>query len=135
MLPARLSTVEPELDAALRAYIEGVFTHPALPEGVLEQCRLRIAQLLGAVPGATQGAGTVGAGPAGAMVHACLAFAEQFVLDAQALDEVTVERVLDAVGEEGYAVLTVGVGLAEGLVRAQLAWGIPSPPVTRVVGA
>lgn len=135
MLPPRLVAAEPALSATLRAYVEGVFAHPALPVGVLERCRLRIAQLLGAAPGAAEGAVMVGAGSADAVSAACLAFAEQFVLDAQALDDVTVGRVLDAVGVEGYAVLTIGVGLAEGLVRAQLAWGVPSTPVVPAVDA
>jgi hypothetical protein len=126
MLPERLLVAEPGLSAALRAYVEGVFAHPALPAGVLELCRARVAQLLGADVVAPEGAPDPAADPVAA---ACLAFAEQFVLDAQALDDTTVGRVLAAVGEEGYAVLTIGVGLAEGLTRAQLAWGLPSTPV------
>lgn len=126
MLPTRLLDADPALAGTLRAYVEGVFAHPALPEGVLEHCRARIAQLLGAAPGAADPT----AAPTDATTAACLAFAEQFVLDAQALDDTTVGRVLDAVGEDGYAVLVIGVGLAEGLVRAQLAWGVPSAPVT-----
>ncbi len=126
MLPAHLLASEPELAATLRAYIEGVFAHPALPEGTLEHCRVRIARLLGTSVGALDDAA---AAPSDAVTQACLAFAEQFVLDAQALDDGTVGRVLDAVGEKGYAVLTIGVGLAEGLTRAQLAWGLVSGPV------
>lgn len=132
MLPERLVVAEPSLSAALRAYVEGVFAHPALPAGVLDRCRARIAALLGA-----QGAhGADGAASEGAtdtavdeVSAACLAFAEQFLLDAQGLDDATVGRVLAAVGEKGYAVLTIGVGLAEGLTRAQLAWGLPSTPI------
>jgi hypothetical protein len=126
MLPERLLIAEPSLSAALRAYIEGVFAHPALPAGVLDRCRARIAALLGA-----QGAASTEAPDTAVdeVTAACLAFAEQFLLDAQGLDDVTVGRVLSAVGEEGYAVLTIGVGLAEGLTRAQLAWGLPATPV------
>lgn len=126
MLPERLLIAEPSLSAALRAYVEGVFAHPALPAGVLDRCRARIATLLGAQDDPSVDASDTAGDEAAA---ACLAFAEQFLLDAQGLDDVTVGRVLAAVGEEGYAVLTIGVGLAEGLTRAQLAWGLPVTPV------
>jgi hypothetical protein len=126
MLPERLLIAEPSLSAALRAYIEGVFAHPALPAGVLDRCRARIAALLGAQDAASTEAPDTAVDE---VTAACLAFAEQFLLDAQGLDDVTVGRVLSAVGEEGYAVLTIGVGLAEGLTRAQLAWGLPATPV------
>lgn len=130
MLPEQLVAREPALSEAFVAYVEGVRTHPALPAGVLDACGARIAWLLtgrtadGAVPDGDLA-------PAdGETLAACLAFAEQFVLDAQALDERTVGRVRDAVGDAGYAVLALGVGLLEGLVRARLAWGLPPLPAT-----
>jgi alkylhydroperoxidase family enzyme len=135
-----LRTTYPQLQERLDAYVMGVWRDPALPEGVLELCRIRIATLLGATAAARvrllQLPTALEAGAArieswstadelGATERACLAFAEQFVLDAQALDEVTVEAVRSRVGEQGLALLVVGVGLAEGLTRAQLAWGVP----------
>jgi hypothetical protein len=120
MLPPNLTTFEPRLHAAFVAYVDGVRAHAALPAGLIDACGARIAQLL--------------TGAALGTVHddevfaAAIAFAEQFVLDAQALDAVTVERVRAAVGESGLAVLALGVGLMEGLVRARLAWGLPPLP-------
>jgi len=129
----RLAATHPELAARHDAYLRGVLAHPALPTGVLELCRLRIAALLGlAAPGSL-----VALPPARARLasrldtwtstpdaddvdRACLAFAEQFVLDVQALDEATVDAVRALVGPAGLAVLTLGVGLAEGAVRAAL---------------
>jgi len=136
-----LRTTYPQLQERLDAYVMGVWRDPALPEGVLELCRIRIATLLGATAAARvrllqlptaleTGAARIEswstADELGATERACLAFAEQFVLDAQALEEVTVEAVRSRVGEQGLALLVVGVGLAEGLTRAQLAWGVPS---------
>jgi hypothetical protein len=138
LLP-RLAAAHPDLAARHDAYVRGVWQHPALPPGLLELCRLRIAQLLGlAAPGRIAplpadrealvphlASWTATAGP---VDRACLAFAEQFVLDAQALDEATVDGVRAAVGPEGLAVLAVGVGLAEGLVRAALVLGPEGDP-------
>lgn len=129
MLPERLAASEPELSDAFIAYVDGVRRHPALPVGLLDVCAARIAWLLAGR--AADGLGSpVGSDAAvdGEATAACLAFAEQFVLDAQALDDRTVGRVRDAVGDAGYAVLALGVGLMEGLVRARLAWGLPPLP-------
>ena len=139
MLPERLTTTEPALAAALVAYVDGVRTHPALPAGLLDACGARIAWLLaGRATGPTAPAAhrdgaasdepTADEPTSDETAAACLAFAEQFVLDAQALDERTVGRVRGAVGDAGYAVLALGVGLMEGLVRARLAWGLPPLP-------
>lgn len=137
-VPARVAAAHPAMAAAWDAYVHGVFTHPALPAGTLDLCLVRIAGLLGDADG---GPGPVAPAPAdltdrvaalpawttdpriGPVDRACLALAEQFVLDAQALDDATTEAVRAVVGDRGLAVLVIGVGLAEGLVRAGLALG------------
>lgn len=136
MLPEQLIAREPALSEAFAAYVDGVRSHPALPEGLLDACAARIAWLL---TGRATDAGTATASRDGSgdeeAAAACLAFAEQFVLDAQALDERTVGRVRETVGDAGYAVLALGVGLMEGLVRARLAWGLPPLPSSAAVPA
>lgn len=123
----------PEVFAAYAEYVDEVWSSRDLPSGVLELCRIRIAQLLGVSSEQHLRLGTEVSGFEGkvaalaawpdderftAAERACLAFAEQFVLDTQALDDPTARAVRDEVGDAGLVTLALGVGLAEGMVRA-----------------
>lgn len=128
----------PEVFAAYAAYVDEVWSSQDLPPGALELCRVRIAQLLGAtreqrvrlgpeVPGLEDKLAHVTSWPDDQRFttadRACLAFAEQFVLDTQALDDPTAEAVRAEVGDAGLVTLALGVGLAEGMVRAAVVLG------------
>lgn len=138
----------PEVFAAYAAYVDEVWSSDALPAGTLELCRVRIAHLLGArheqqvrlgaeVPGLEEKLGAVASWPDDprftATDRVCLAFAEQFVLDTQALDDPTAEAVRAEVGDRGLIALALGVGLAEGMVRAAVSLG-EQPEAGRFAG-
>lgn len=135
---AAVAHSHPEVFAAYAQYVDEVWSSPDLPAGTLELCRVRIAQLLGVtreqtvrigpdVDGLEDRLGHLAAWPEDprftATDRACLAFAEQFVLDTQALDDPTAEAVRAEVGDAGLVTLALGVGLAEGMVRAAVALG------------
>lgn len=128
-----LAAHHPALWERYAAYIDKVWASDDLPVGTLELCRVRIAQLLGLEDETRVRIGAVGddhdaklalleawttAPPFTAADRAALAFAEQYLVDAQALDEVTCARVVATVGPAGLVTLAVGVGLAESLSRS-----------------
>lgn len=135
---AAVSHHHPEMFEAFGAYVDEVWASTALPAGTMELCRVRIAQLLGAsreqavrigpeVAGLEEKLASLAGWPDDdrftAADRACLAFAEQFVLDTQALDDPTAEAVRREVGDAGLVALALGVGLAEGMVRAAVVLG------------
>jgi alkylhydroperoxidase family enzyme len=135
---AAVARHHPEVFEAYAAYVDEVWSSDALPPGTMELCRLRIAQLLGAareqavrlgaeVPGLEDKLTCLSSWPDDPRFstsdRACLAFAEQFVLDTQALDDPTAEAVRAEVGDAGLVTLALGVGLAEGMVRAAVVLG------------
>jgi alkylhydroperoxidase family enzyme len=139
---AMIADEHPEAFVAYAAYVDEVWSAPDLPAGTLELCRLRMAQLLGAVAEMGWRLGSVPptfeskvarlslwpTDPSfSALDRACLAFAEQFLMDVQALDDATCEAVSTRVGDAGLTTLAIGVGLAEGLIRAAVVLGAASP--------
>ena len=135
---AAVAEHHPEVFAAYAAYVDEVWSSTDLPPGTLELCRVRIAQLLGVpaeeaarlgpeVPDLEPKLASLPAWPQDERFtstdRACLAFAEQFVLDTQALDDPTAEAVRTEVGDVGLVTLALGVGLAEGMIRAAAALG------------
>jgi alkylhydroperoxidase family enzyme len=135
---ATVARHHPEVFEAYAAYVDEVWSSSDLPPGTMELCRVRIAQLLGAAREQAVRLGPEVPGLEGKLAHlaswpddprfsaaerACLAFAEQFVLDTQALDDPTAEAVRAEVGDAGLVTLALGVGLAEGMVRAAVVLG------------
>lgn len=120
-----------------------------VPPRVLELCRLRVAGLLGRAPG-TMGRTWVDGAPAcddasvdelsrwptsdrfDASDRACLAFAEQWLLDVHAITDEQVAAVRDALGDDGAAGLAVGLALFEGFDRARLVLGAAGAEDTRI---
>ena len=146
---AAVARHHPEVFEAYAAYVDEVWSSDDLPPGTMELCRVRIAQLLGAareeavrlgpeIPGLEDKLTHIAAWPVdprfSATDRACLAFAEQFVLDTQALDDPTAEAVRAEVGDAGLVTVALGVGLAEGMVRAAVVLGDrPSAALLRSV--
>ena len=135
---AAVARHHPEVFEAYAAYVDEVWSSDDLPPGTMELCRVRIVQLLGAareqavrlgpaVDGLEDKLSNLAAWPSDPRFtscdRACLAFAEQFVLDTQALDDPTAEAVRERVGDGGLVTLALGVGLAEGMVRAAAVLG------------
>ena len=107
---------------------------------LLELCRLRIAQLLGceaALVHRTPEAIAAGLDedlvsslsqwPTDArfsdQARACLGYAEQLLIDAQGVSDEDADRMIDAVGQGGFLVLTYACGLFETTQRARLTIG------------
>lgn len=57
-------------------------------------------------------------------VRACLGYAEQLLVDAQSIADEDADRVIDAVGQGGFLVLTYACGLFETTQRARLTTGV-----------
>jgi alkylhydroperoxidase family enzyme len=94
----------------------------------LELCRLRIGQLLGASPAPERVdpalADAVSQWPTDARFDArqrtVLAYAEQVLVDAQEVTDAQATAVVDAIGEDGFLVLTYACGFFETTQRAEL---------------
>lgn len=115
-----------------------------VPPRVLELCRVRMATLLGRdpatiVPTQRDGRPVCDAATLGDLRHwptserfdaadrACLALAEQWLLDVHGVEDDQVHAVRDAIGDAGATGLAVGLALFEGFDRARLALGLSGP--------
>lgn len=128
---ATVATAHPELWARLSELVDACYAAGHVPPRTLELCRLRIAQLLGSEreQAHRRAEAPVEDRELTALRHwsqqeeftagerACLALAEQYVLDVHGIDDTTAARVVDVVGDDGYAALTVALGMFEGVVR------------------
>lgn len=108
----------------------------ATPARSLELCRVRIAMLLGCTKEActrTPGAGVddalVAALPAwphddrfDATDRACLAFAEQWVIDVASLDDATAAAVREQLGDDGLQSFACALLVVEQRIRLRLVW-------------
>jgi alkylhydroperoxidase family enzyme len=136
----RVANLRPEYGAALRAVETELWAQDAIDPLSLELCRLRIAQLLRCDAAfAERTPAAVAAGLDEAMVgmlprwstdglfdarqRACLGYAEQLLIDAQGVTDEHAAKVIDAIGEGGFLVLTYGCGLFETTQRARLVLG------------
>lgn len=123
--------------ATLRAYRDAVWSDPASDARVLELCRLRIAQLLGLDPRTRpRDPRAVAAGVDAALVaelsrwpaapgfsardRAALAFAEQWFLDPSGMSDDACAALRAALGDPGCAAFTMGLALAEAMLRLEL---------------
>ncbi len=133
----------PRYAAALADIETALWQQEAISPVLLELCRLRIAQLLGcevALAHRTPEAVTAGLNedvvrvlsqwPTDARfsdrARACLGYAEQLLIDAQSVSDEEADRVIDAVGQGGFLVLTYACGLFETTQRARLTIGAGS---------
>lgn len=123
---------QPALWRSFRDLVDVTWSSDALPPGVTELCRLRIAGLLGAsgplrlrpgvdAPGLEAKIAALPHWPDAAVFdeadRVCLGFAEQFALDAQGIDDAVAGPVVKLLGSRAYATLVVACGLAEAMAR------------------
>jgi len=130
--------------ATLRAYRDAVWSDPETDARLLELSRLRIGQLLGLDPrtrplhpravAAGLDATTVDdlarwptSPHYGGRERAVLAFTEQWFLDPSGVTDDDCAAMRSALGEPGCAAFTMGLALAEALLRAELALGAAPP--------
>jgi hypothetical protein len=104
----------------------------------LELCRLRITHLLGNVEESESEldpelAAAVGVWPPSPVLttaqHACLAFAEEFVIDVASLSDGTAAAVVAEIGEQGFADFVNALLVIEQRQRMRLAWARLFPEV------
>jgi alkylhydroperoxidase family enzyme len=130
----------PEYAAALRDVENAVWNQTLVSPSILELCRLRIAQILGCTvalehrtPQALADrfdealADSLTSWPTSGCfdrrMRACLAYAEQLLVDAQEVSDELCSAVIDEIGEGGFLVLTYACGLFETTQRARLVLG------------
>lgn len=126
---------------SLRAYRDAVWRDPATDPRVLELCRLRLGQLLGVDPSTrtiAPAAMELGVNPETVADlarwptsprfeprdRAALAFAEQWLLDPSGVTDDLCAALRDALGEPGCAAFTMGLALAEAMLRLEIALGV-----------
>jgi alkylhydroperoxidase family enzyme len=130
----------PEYAAAMRGVEAAIWSQSVVDPVVLELCRLRIAQLLGAPIGfertrpEAQRAGLTEA-HVSRLAHwptdpafsprqrVCLGHCEQMLIDAAEIDDAHAAVVIAEIGADGYAVLSYACGFFETTQRAELILG------------
>ncbi len=104
----------------------------------LELCRLRIAGLLGNVEESVSEldpalVAAIGAWPPSPRLtagqHACLAFAEEFVIDVASLSDATASAVVVEIGDQGFVDFVNALLVIEQRQRMRLAWARLFPEV------
>jgi len=122
----------PEISAALKRLHSVAWN--VVDGDLLEICRLRIAMILGCdeeLAYRTRGTSDFTLGDLrswntnarfGPRERACLAFAEQFVIDVKNLDDLTVDDVREHLGVDGLVNFTSALLVLEQRQRLQLAW-------------
>jgi alkylhydroperoxidase family enzyme len=131
----RVINHRPVYAAALREVEQALWDQDVLAPEVLELCRVRIAQLLGAdgeLHVSPPAAGRLDAALIDVLPQwpiapgfseqqrTCLGYAEQILIDAQGVTDEQAAQVIEAVGEGGFLVLTYACGLFETTQRARL---------------
>lgn len=131
----RVFNHRPAYAEALREVQSALWEQDVLEPEILELCRLRIAQLLGDRD-ATSERSPAAVGLDESLVlslarwptapafndrhRVCLGYAEQLLMDAQAVSDEDAARVIDAIGEGGFLVLTYACGLFETTEHAKI---------------
>jgi alkylhydroperoxidase family enzyme len=129
----------PRYAGALADIETALWQQKAISPLLLELCRLRIAQLLGCEVALVHRTPEAVAGLDENLVsllprwptdtsfsdreRVCLGYAEQLLIDAQGVSDQEADRVIDAVGQGGFLVLTYACGLFETTQRARLTIG------------
>jgi alkylhydroperoxidase family enzyme len=130
----RVFALRPNLFEAWRDFASLFWTRRLVDPVVLELCRLRVAQLLGARypqsvrTSQAQSAGLKEAriaalsdwwnrGDFDATERACLRFAEQFVLDAKGISDADAAAVVSALGEAGTVAFVEALAIFDGFSR------------------
>ena len=131
----RVVNHRPAYAAAMRDVEAAIWSQDAIAPETLELCRLRIAQLLGAVGDLTART-PAAAGLDESLVallaqwpsapgftdehRVCLGYAEQLLVDAQGVTDDDAALVIDTVGEGAFLVLAYSCGFFETTQRANI---------------
>jgi alkylhydroperoxidase family enzyme len=130
----RVFGLRENLFEAWRGFQRLLWTRPEVDASVLELCRLRVAQMLGArhpLGLRTPEAASAGLGEDriaaleswwssdafGETERACLRFAEQFVLDAKGITDADAAAVVGALGDAGMVAFVEALAIFDGFAR------------------
>ena len=129
----------PILAAPFDALYQALWTQSHLDPEVLEVCRLRIAQLHRSDVEWQRREVALASDKIQSLTHwdtvnlfssaehACLAFTEVYVMDAQALTDAHADMVKSYYGEAGLVLLVEALGIFDGMTRLSLLWQLPTP--------
>ena len=118
----------PTYAAALAEVVDAIWDQDVVDLPTLELCRLRIGQILGASPVAERVSDELAAAlpqwPSDERfddrLRTVLGYAEQLLFDAQEVTDAQARRVINAIGEDGFLVLTYACGVFETTQRAEM---------------
>jgi hypothetical protein len=113
--------LRPDLYDAYRDFESVFWTHELLDAAILDACRARCAQVLRA-DGAS--AAPVAAADPSTALAACLALAEQFVIDPHGVTEEMRDAVIAHVGDAGLVALVEALAVFDGFTRFRTILGI-----------
>lgn len=118
LTPQRLTSLDDLLTVAtgraFHAFHAALRAEPSFPAAAAGPVRARLAQLLGLQPVAADAA------PADELTECCIAYAERFLLDANAIDAAAGSSVAEVIGDAGLVVLTLWLGVVESEERLRL---------------
>lgn len=115
---------------ALAPNVAEAFTH--LTDGVwdgrvdpamLERCRLRVCELIGAPPDAGRHSSAPSPADGSAAVDACVAFTEMWVIDPHSVTDELAAAVRSHLSDAEAAAFTIALATIEAQARAAVAWG------------
>lgn len=130
--------VLPDIAASFEALYQSLWTQPHLPAEILELCRLRLAQLHGSAVDMQRHDCDISSDKRSNLPHwnthssfssaelACLAFAEVYAMDAQALTDEHAAAVKAHFGDAGLVLLVEALGILDGMTRLSLLWQLPA---------
>ena len=106
--------LRPDLFAAYREFESVFWTHELLDVAILEACRARCAQILSAAGAPSE---PVTADDPTSAIGACLALADQFVIDPHSVTREMREAVVAHVGDAGLVALVEALAVFDGFTR------------------
>lgn len=118
-----IDELQPGVAAAFVHLLDGVWDGRVDPR-LLERCRQRVCELVGAPPEAGRHAS--GPLPRGDddCVAACVAFTEMWVIDPHAMTDDLTAAVRSHLSDPEAAAFTIGLATIEAQARAALAWEV-----------
>ena len=112
--------LRPDLYAAYREFADVFYSHDLLDPVVLDLCRERVGVLLRGAPRPSEANLTD-------PQRACLAVAEQFVLDPHGVTAEQRAAVVEHYGDEGLVALVEALAVFDGFARFRIILDIPEP--------
>jgi alkylhydroperoxidase family enzyme len=124
----RVANLRPAYGEAMRDVEAAIWSQDVLEPEILELCRLRIAQLLGADDVGNEQLRRWPSDPTFTeRQRVCLGFAEQVFVDAQGVTDEQAAEVIDEIGDGGFLVLLYACGFFETTERARILLTMRSP--------